>query len=282
MPFAEFAQKLALIRPELAAQLAELVNAVAPEQPKAPTQSREKAAFMSQGKVVQGSFSREDGRYYDASGNPRDDAVPIDKGEADLTPYQRASLELQARRIGISERNAARSGSGTVMRPPTEAQEKSFIFYNLMNQSAPEIDRLMATGKVRPDMVTLALRSGVFDFATNRLLNDEEQQLLRAGRDFTAGVFRKESGATVKNDEILNTFQRYFTLSGERDAVSGAKKRARDSYLATMRRSALPAINYYRVMEGGGVMTQNPDNPEQASLMVVPQPRPSGKPFGDY
>lgn len=246
-----------------------------------PTQSRERAAFMSQGNVVQGSFDRTSGMYYDSQNNPRNDAVPVDKNE-ELTPYQRESLNLQARRIALQERNASKGGSGAVMRPPTEAQEKSFIFYNLMERSAPEIDRLMATGKIRPDMVTLALRSGVLDFATNRLLNDEEQQLIRAARDLTAGVLRKESGAAIKNDEILNTFQRLIPLSGEGAGTAEAKRKARANYLDAMRRSATPAINYYKAMDGGGVMTQNPDNPEQASPIVAPQSKPSGKPFGRY
>jgi hypothetical protein len=199
------------------------------------------------------------------------------KPSTEMTPYQRESIRLQEMRLRLSRQGA--SGGVKAPRPPTEAQEKSHIFYNLMATSAPEIDALVAGGNVRPDMITLALRSGPFDFAANRMLNDDEQKLLRAARDFTAGVLRKESGAAIKNDEILNTFQRYITLSGEGDAVAGAKKSARANYMKTMERSALPALNYYRAMEGA-VPMEDPDHPEATGTMV-PVPK-TGKPHTRY
>ncbi len=199
------------------------------------------------------------------------------KPSTELTPYQRESLRLQELRLRLSQQGA--SGGAKAPRPPTEAQEKSHIFYNLMATSAPEIDSLIAGGNVRPDMVTLALRSGVLDFAANRLLNDDEQKLIRAARDFTAGVLRKESGAAIKNDEILNTFQRYIPLSGEGDAVANAKKAARANYMRTMERSALPALNYYRVMEGA-VPMEDPDHPEATGTMVPVSK--TGKPHARY
>lgn len=139
----------------------------------------------------------------------------------------------------------ARPGAGGAIRPPTEAQEKSHLFFNLMKNAQPEIDAALATNKVRPDMISLQLRSGPVDFLTNRLLNAEEQQLLRAARDFTAGVLRKESGAAVTNTELLEALNRYIPLSGDLPELSEAKRKARDEYMGVMEQSASPASRYY-------------------------------------
>lgn len=258
--FRNFAAELAMLRPELAGQLSGMVNAMEPPN----IQSRNIDPNSPEGVAARLAFEQ---------GKPRP--------SNELTPYQRESLRL--RELELRMRGMAQPAGAKAPRPPTEAQEKSHIFYNLMANSAPEIDALVAGGNIRPDMITLALRSGVLDFATNRMLNDDEQKLIRAARDFTAGVLRKESGAAIKNDEILNTFQRMITLSGERGPVADAKQKARQSYMKTMERSAMPATMYYRALEGG-VPTFDPDYPDaQGDIVPVRSVAPkSSKPHARY
>lgn len=155
---------------------------------------------------------------------------------------------------------------------PSEGQEKAFVFYNLMKTAAPQLDAALKTGKVRPDMITLALRAGPLDFAVNRALNAEEQQYLRAARDFTAGVLRKESGQAVKNDEILNTMQRMIDLGGEKPETAALKKQARDQYMQTMEQGATPANLYYSAVKQNGLptMTQGEDVAGEAGTYGKP------------
>jgi hypothetical protein len=136
----------------------------------------------------------------------------------------------------------------------TEPQEKSYLFYNLMKNAEPDIDSTLASGKVRPAAITAFLRSGPADAAVNAFLNDDEQRLIRAARDFTAGVLRKESGAAITHDEIKQTLDRYFPGFGDQGPVAASKAQARKSYMQTMAQEATPAINYYARQKPAGTV----------------------------
>jgi hypothetical protein len=127
----------------------------------------------------------------------------------------------------------------------TEPQEKSYLYYNLMKNAEPDIDATLAGGKIRPSMLTAYLNSGPADAAVNFALNDDEQRLIRAARDFTAGVLRKESGAAITHDEIKQTLERYFPSAGDQGPVGESKATARKSYMHTMEQEAGPAMQFY-------------------------------------
>jgi hypothetical protein len=142
----------------------------------------------------------------------------------------------------------------------TEAQEKSYLFNNLMKNAEPEISAMMATKKIRPAAVSAYLAAGdiadipilgkaigaVANRGVNAVLNSEEQRLIRAGKDFTAGVLRKESGAAVSNKELMETFERYFPgMFGDKPELTDAKNAARGQYMQAMEHEAGPATEFY-------------------------------------
>jgi hypothetical protein len=142
----------------------------------------------------------------------------------------------------------------------TDPQEKSFLFYNLMKNAEPEITASLQSGTIRPSAVTAFLTAGqlgdvpligkavgaVAKPAANANLNEEEQKLIRAGKDFTAGVLRKESGAAVTASELAETMERYFPgMFGDKPGLTTAKNLARQQYMKTMEQEATPAIRYY-------------------------------------
>lgn len=135
---------------------------------------------------------------------------------------------------------------------PTEQQEKSFLFYRLMEQAEPEIDAAIATGNIRPAAITAYLNSGPADIGVNAFLNPDEQKLVRAGKDFAAGVNRKETGATITHAEMKETLGRFFPgLFGDSPELGEAKTKARKQYMESMRQMAGPAADYYGKRESG-------------------------------
>lgn len=148
----------------------------------------------------------------------------------------------------------------------TESQEKSYLFYNLMKNAEPEIIGALASARIRPTAVSTYLgANSVADIPVvgkavgavakplaNANLNEEEQKLIRAGKDFAAGVLRKESGAAVTNSELMETMERYFPgMFGDKPGMTEAKNRARQQYMQTMEQEATPAIQYYSRQKPG-------------------------------
>lgn len=159
--------------------------------------------------------------------------------------------------IKPSETLAKATGSAAKL---TGDQEKSYLFYNLMKNAEPEITAGLASGKIRPAAISAYLAAGsigdipVIGKAVGALasplansnLNEDEQKMIRAGKDFTAGVKRKESGQAVSNAEIMETMERYFPgMFGDKPGLTDAKTLARQQYMQTMEQEAGPAIQYY-------------------------------------
>lgn len=134
----------------------------------------------------------------------------------------------------------------------TEPQEKSYLFYNLMEKAQPQIDAAMGSKKVRKLAVSAYLNapSGVPQALANGALNTEEQSLIRSFRDFAAGVLRKESGAAVTPDELREVWGRYGPGFGDEPETDAEKSQGRINYMNTMRDQALPAIEYYAKRKG--------------------------------
>lgn len=185
---------------------------------------------------------------------------------SDLRPYERPATTtttktpLVWKTLPSGEQVRVPDEPGTVSAPtgrsnqrPTEAQEKSYLFYNLMQNSEPEIVRVHASGKVRPAAIQTYLQAADLPVVgraakplINQQLNADEQILIKSAKDFTAGVLRKESGAAVTTDEMLEVMDRYFPgLFGDKPELADVKARSRQEYLDMMRDAASPAIEYY-------------------------------------
>lgn len=129
---------------------------------------------------------------------------------------------------------------------PTESQEKSYLFYNLMDKALPRMTEALGTGNVRKAAISAYMASpGLVSDLANLGLNETEQSYIRNLRDFAAGVLRKESGAAVTHDELRQTFQRYGVGFGDAPEIDAEKAQAAKEYLDSMRTLAGPAVDYY-------------------------------------
>ncbi|HEX7930290.1 MAG TPA: hypothetical protein VF470_05225, partial [Sphingomicrobium sp.] len=135
----------------------------------------------------------------------------------------------------------------------TEVQEKSHLFYKLMNDAQPQIDAAMQSGKVRKGAVTAYINApDLLHAGINSQLSREEQSLIRAFRDFAAGVLRKESGAAVTPGEMREVWGRYGPGFGDDPTLDAEKSNARKSYMETMKQQAGPALDFYAKHATGG------------------------------
>lgn len=161
-----------------------------------------------------------------------------DKAERDFDREQNR-LDREAR---LAE--AAMRTGGAAGQRPTEAQEKSFFYYDLMENANKELNVLSQNERIRPWAITTYLNTPGAQFG-RFALNDEEKQFIRAAQDFAAGVYRKESGAAVNKSELAATLERYIEMGGEEQGSRKAKVDARNRITKTMGIAATPALNYY-------------------------------------
>lgn len=133
--FAEFAQELAMIRPELSAPLAGMVNALTPAAPQRPSGVtwRDNVSDKGDGKVYQVA--------YDANGKEVARVEQYVKPDAGLTEYQRLSLALQRDRLNKPQ------GGGKL---PTSAIEKMIdldAVTSLAQNAKSSLESAVAAGK---------------------------------------------------------------------------------------------------------------------------------------
>lgn len=169
--------------------------------------------------------------------------------------WDTASGSVQVQQAGANTRAAmSQAGqdrrqqtgqTGAAAKPPTESQAKDAKYYDMMEKAVPVLDRL--ADKVRGDRISLAIRSP--EMISNRFLTPEEQEYLRAARDFATGVYRPETGASAKPSEIQDVFNRYLTVGGDAPAIRQIKSSAREGKLVTQRNAALPALKYYQAQQ---------------------------------
>lgn len=146
-----------------------------------------------------------------------------------------------------------------VPRAPTEAQEKALNYFRMMTDAEPEMERLMKGGRIRKDFLSAALMAPEWSQPiANRVLNSDEQQYLRAARDFATGVKRPESGAALKDSEIWDILQRYVDLGGDAPELGQAKAVARREKRNTLHDLSLPAQMYLDAVKAGGVQMVDP------------------------
>lgn len=192
-------------------------------------------------------------------------------GGAPAAPRNIDPLSPEGIRAAAERRRAvdAASPAGAVTgRAPTEAQEKSALFYGLMSRATTDMEKLEATpnAQLRP----LAIRAALGLWGGNYLLNDAEQLFMKGARDFAAGVLRKESGAAIKDDELRDVFARYIPMPGDSDATKRRKASSRAQYMDMMNKAALPAIRYYEAVERNGLPPET--RPDPTAVRGVTRP----------
>lgn len=146
----------------------------------------------------------------------------------------------------------------------TEPQEKSYLFYNLMEKAQPQIDRAMTGGMVRKLAVSAYLNAPeMAQPLLNAKLNTEEQSLIRSFRDFAAGVLRKESGAAVTTSELREVWGRYGPGFGDQPGLDEEKSQARLDYMDAMKNQAGPAMEFYAKRQRGAAPSGGAASREQ-------------------
>ena len=188
----------------------------------------------------------------------------------------RAAAE-RARGVASARADVAAGAPGASARP-TESQEKSMMFSRFINEATPVIEQL--EGQVDGNRISAALSPLVETGERltgpgaigSRMLDDNEQLLINAARNFAAGVLRKESGAAITTSELRETFQRFIPLGGDSDAVKAQKRANRQMMQAAMNDLALPAEQYAaRVRQFYSTAPQTTPTPRGPATITPPK-----------
>ncbi len=180
-----------------------------------------------------------------------------------MTPYQQAEVAAEQQRLELEKANkggsirpltpeesAALSGgyidrSGNPHLPtnrglrPTNDQSNAAGFFDRMKQA----DQILSDPKIAAAgaSVTEKAASGV-PMLGNALVSDEYQQYDQATRNFLNAVLRKESGAAISEGEFENGRKQYFPQPWDSPKVLAQKAQNRATAIASMSRSAGPAM----------------------------------------
>jgi hypothetical protein len=114
---------------------------------------------------------------------------------------------------------------------PTEGQVNSALFVDRMSAASPVLDKL------QPPSVTATTKAGIPGIG-NVLLSPENRQFFQAERNFITAVLRKESGASISDQEFATARQVYIPQPGDDDQTLKMKREARASAISGIARGA--------------------------------------------
>lgn len=191
----------------------------------------------------------------------RDEAARERADAANETRVMVAQIAASARQNA----NAQGAQGGTVQRP-TEAQEKSFLYSKLMQQGNSIMQA--EEGRISPERISTYLSARW----SKPALTPAEQRFLVGARTYAAGVYRKESGAAVKDDEIRETFARYIPGFFDDPTTRTLKADQRKQYEETMQQLATPAARFYQQFAGPTAPHSGPATGTQAPAPATRKP----------
>ncbi len=119
-------------------------------------------------------------------------------------------------------------------RPPlklTEQQSKDVVFYERMTGVSPLLDRFEGALTSYQDSI-----AGNVPLIGNSLVSPEFQQAQQAGREWLAGVLRKDTGAAVTEGELQLYGPMYLPQPGDSPEVLAQKRSARQRAESAIRR----------------------------------------------
>ncbi len=139
---------------------------------------------------------------------------------------------LVPRSAAVGQRPAPSSQS----RPPTEAERTSLRFYERMKGAADDLVGVEET------VNKLGLGGQAWlKLAPNFLQTENGQLYQQAQRAFTEARLRKDSGAAIPETEFENDRRTYFVQPGDKPAVIEQKRKARETAMSALRKSAARA-----------------------------------------
>jgi len=166
-------------------------------------------------------------------------------GTEPIQPHQQAQLEAQAAAQRAAQRfheeSLATTRRGQDMtdrrarelntitrenKPPTAAERRSLTFFERAANAAEALDSMEA------DMAGKGLFGQAwYSLAPNVLQPTDNQKYRQAQRAFTEARLRKDSGATIKDDEYAADAKTYFPQPGDSKEVLAQKKQGREAIL---------------------------------------------------
>jgi len=183
--------------------------------------------------------------------------------------------DLTQMRIDASRSLAAVRADEEAGKPParpTEAQEKSFLFAQRMAAANPIIEQYGPKARLDRISAALAADNAVTRAIANRMLNDEEQQLVVAIRQFAEPILRKNTGAAFNKEEIGWVESQVIPVSGDSEATQKYKSASRMRELETFNNIALPASRYYSQFGAASGAVQPAGRPTAATTTRRPPP----------
>lgn len=125
-------------------------------------------------------------------------------------------------------------------KPPTEDQSKAANFARRMELAMHDLAELEKAGYNRAS-TEAAARSG--PLVPNALNSKEGQRYSNAEKNFASANLRKESGAVIGRDEMLQQEELYFPRHGDSPETIAQKARNRAQAFAGMRAAAGPLFD---------------------------------------
>lgn len=122
-------------------------------------------------------------------------------------------------------------------KPATEAERRSYGFYSRAKQASEDLE------KFEGDMKAKGLFGQLwYEHAPNFVQSNDNQRYRQAQRAFTEARLRRDSGATIKDEEYVADAKTYFPQPGDTQEVLEQKRRARNAIIQTLRISSGRAL----------------------------------------
>lgn len=197
-------------------------------------------------------------------------AMPYNKNEIEITPYQQAQIDAQNRKNDIAEKRADSTArglggisAGLQYRMDHDAQEEARKETERKKKEEEELNNPKTSadqGKAATFAARLGQSEGVFDKLSNEGYDragtlgalqsvlpvgfqpSASQQQEQAERNFINATLRRESGAAINKDEFTSGELQYFPRAGDSSEVLAQKKQNREIVKAGLESEAGKAM----------------------------------------
>lgn len=177
--------------------------------------------------------------------------APAGPKEPRLVPVKTVNAEGKAVTRYVTPKEgdefAEPTGAG---KPATGQQRKALGFFNRGKEADEIAASLEEGGKISPTKIKYT--PGIANF----LLSDSNQAYKTAQRAFTESRLRKDSGATIKDEEYENDAVTYFPQPGDSEATKKQKRASRKAILAGIALESGDALREFYGDEAEGMMGQ--------------------------
>jgi len=142
--------------------------------------------------------------------------------------------------IGIPQPGAGRTGE-KVLKSPSEAERISHGFYDRMVLAESDLSG------VPVEVLTDPANKGIYDYSPgflgNMMVPPEYLSAVQAQENWVTANLRKESGAAIPPEEILQERRKYFPMPGDGPDQIAQKAQSRAVAAASMRRNSGKSFN---------------------------------------